>query len=81
MHEIGVLEEAVKTVVEIAEENGLKADEEGFKVAMKEQKDRAKAATQKISVTGDIKYAKVEEKVGATDLVGYKDLECDAKIL
>ena len=66
---------------EIAEENGLKADEEGFKVAMKKQKDRAKAATQKISVTGDIKYAKVEEKVGATDFVGYNDLECDAKIL
>lgn len=66
---------------EIAEENGLKVDEEGFKTAMKEQKDRAKAATQKISVTGDIKYAKVEEKVGATNFVGYTDLECDAKIL
>ncbi len=66
---------------EIAEENGLNVDEDGFKVAMKEQKDRAKAATQKISVTGDIKYAKVEEKVGATDFVGYTDLECDAKIL
>ena len=66
---------------EIAEENGLKVDENGFKVAMKEQKDRAKAATQKISVTGDIKYAKVEEKVGATEFVGYTDLECDAKIL
>ena len=66
---------------EIAEENGLKADEECFKAAMKEQKDRAKAATQKISVTGDIKYAKVEEKVGATNFVGYTDLECDAKIL
>ena len=66
---------------EIAEENGLKADEAGFKVAMKEQKDRAKAATQKISVTGDIKYAKVEEKVGATEFIGYTDLECDAKIL
>lgn len=66
---------------EIAEENGLKADEEGFKAAMKEQKDRAKAATQKISVTGDIKYAKVEEKVGATNFVGYTDLECNAKIL
>ena len=66
---------------EIAEENGVKVDEEGFKAAMKEQKDRAKAATQKISVTGDIKYAKVEEKVGATNFVGYTDLECDAKIL
>ena len=66
---------------EIMEENGLKVDEDGFKLAMKEQKDRAKAATQKISVTGDIKYAKVEEKVGATNFVGYTDLECDAKIL
>ena len=66
---------------EIAQENGLNVDEDGFKVAMKEQKDRAKAATQKISVTGDIKYAKVEEKVGATNFVGYTDLECDAKIL
>ena len=66
---------------EIAEENGLKVDEEGFKVAMQEQKDRAKAATQKISVTGDIKYAKIEEKVGSTEFVGYELNECDAKIL
>ena len=66
---------------EIAEENGLKVDEKGFKVAMQEQKDRAKAATQKISVTGDIKYAKIEEKVGSTKFVGYEQNECDAKIL
>ncbi|MCQ2790324.1 MAG: alanine--tRNA ligase, partial [bacterium] len=66
---------------EIAEEKGLKADEAGFKKAMQEQKDRAKAATQKISVTGDIKYAKVEEQVGATDFVGYTESSCDAKIL
>ncbi len=66
---------------EIAEENGLNVDEAGFKVAMQEQKDRAKAATQKISVTGDIKYAKVEDEVGSTDFVGYTDYECDAKIL
>ena len=66
---------------EIAEENGLTVDEAGFKVAMQEQKDRAKAATQKISVTGDMKYAKIEEKVGSTDFVGYEQNECDAKIL
>ena len=35
---------------EIAEENGLKVDEAGYKVAMQEQKERAKAATAKISV-------------------------------
>ena len=66
---------------EIAAENGLNIDEEGFKRAMQEQKDRAKAATAKISVTGDMKYAKVEEQVGSTDFIGYDENECDAKIL
>ena len=66
---------------EIAEENGLKVDEAGYKSAMQEQKDRAKAATAKISVTDDIKYAKVEEQVGSTEFVGYNENECGAKIL
>ena len=66
---------------EIAEENGLKIDEEGFKKAMQEQKDRAKAATAKISVTGNMKYGKIEGQVGATEFVGYDYNECEAKIL
>ena len=66
---------------EIAEESGLKIDEDGFKAAMQEQKDRAKAATAKISVTGDIKYAKVEEQVGSTDFIGYEETSCEAKVL
>ena len=66
---------------EIAEENGLKVDEEGYKAAMQEQKERAKAATAKLSVTGDIKYAKIEDEVGSTEFVGYSKNEADAKIL
>ena len=66
---------------EIAEENGVNVDEEGYKAAMQEQKDRAKAATAKISVTGDIKYAKVEEQVGSTEFLGYDKNEADAKVL
>ena len=66
---------------EIAEEQNLKVDEDGFKKAMQEQKDRAKAATAKISVTGDMKYAKLEDEVGSTEFVGYEQNECDAKIL
>ena len=66
---------------EIASENDLKVDEEGFKTAMQEQKDRAKAAAAKISVTGDIKYAKLEDEVGSTEFVGYEENECLAKIL
>lgn len=67
---------------EIAQENGLNVDEAGFKVAMQEQKDRAKAATAKISVTGDMKYAKIEKEVGSTEFIGYSENECsDARIL
>ncbi|MBD5403351.1 alanine--tRNA ligase [bacterium] len=67
---------------EIAEENGLNIDEKGFKAAMLEQKERAKAATAKISVTGDIKYAKIEQEVGSTNFIGYSENESvDSKIL
>lgn len=66
---------------EIAEENGLGIDENGFKKAMQEQKDRAKAAAEKISVTGDMKYAKVENEVGSTEFVGYLVDRAQAKIL
>jgi len=67
---------------EIAQENGLNVDESGFKAAMQEQKERAKAATAKISVTGDIKYAKIEKEVGSTEFIGYTENETsDAKIL
>ena len=67
---------------EIAQENGLNVDEVGYKAAMQEQKDRAKAATAKISVTGDMKYAKVEQEVGSTEFIGYEKNQCDdAKIL
>ena len=66
---------------EIAEEQGLKVDEDGFKVAMQEQKARAKAATQKISLTDDLKYVEIENKYGSTNFVGYENSECDAKIV
>ena len=67
---------------EIAAEQGLNVDEASFKAAMQEQKERAKAATAKISVTGDMKYAKIEKEVGSTNFIGYTDNECsDAKIL
>lgn len=66
---------------EIAEENNLKVDEDGYKVAMQEQKDRAKAATAKISVTGDMKYAELERQVGSTEFVGYTENTSTSKIL
>ncbi len=66
---------------EIAAENGLKVDEAGYKASMQEQKERAKAATAKLSVTGDMKYAKIEDEVGSTEFLGYSENEADAKIL
>ena len=66
---------------EIAEENGLKVDEAGYKASMQEQKERAKAATAKLSVTGDMKYAKIEDEVGSTEFLGYSENEVNAKIL
>lgn len=67
---------------EIAEESGLTVDVDGFLNAMNEQKERAKAATAKISVTGDMKYAKIEKEVGSSNFIGYTENECsDAKIL
>ena len=67
---------------EIASENGINVDEEGFKKAMQEQKDRAKAATQKISLTDDLKYVAIENEFGSTDFLGYEqDSTDDAKIV
>ena len=61
--------EELRLEVSALKEKGISVDVEGFKKLMQEQKERAKAATAKISVTGDIKYAKVEEEVGSTEFL------------
>lgn len=71
----------MELTVEIAAEHGLSVDVEGFKKAMQEQKTRAKAATQKISLTDDLKYVEIEKQFGATEFVGYDKNEIDAKII
>ena len=62
---------------EIAEEKNIKVDEDGFKKAMQEQKDRARSAMQKVTITDDLAYIKNP----ATDFVGYDENSCEAKIL
>lgn len=71
----------MELTVEIAQEHGLNVDTEGFKAAMAEQKARAKAATQKISLTDDLVYVDIEKQFGSTEFVGYDKNEIDAKIL
>lgn len=71
----------LELTVEIAAEHGLKVDIKGFNEEMEEQKSRAKAAAQKISLTDDLIYTDVEKKLGSTEFVGYEIDEIDSKIL
>ena len=72
----------LELTVEIVAEKGLKVDVDGFNKAMAEQKERAKAATQKISLTDDLVYVNIENKFGTTNFIGYDETECnDAKIV
>lgn len=72
----------LELTVEIAQEQGLSVDMEGFKSRMAEQKAHAKAATQRIVLTDDLKYVEFEHQFGGTNFVGYEaDSASDAKIL
>ena len=67
--------------VEIAQEKGIAVDEEGFKACMKEQKERAKAAAQKIILTDDLIYIDIEKEKGETNFVGYDKTCAEAKVV
>ena len=58
---------------EMAEEQNFTLDEEGFKSAMNEQKERARASSKqkKSALTGDI-YTELENEFGATKFTGYE---------
>ncbi len=65
---------------EIAEENGLTIDDEGFAALMNEQKTRARAARGNISGWSDSSKS-VIEGLPATEFLGYTALECEGKLL
>ncbi len=71
----------LELTVEIAQESGLKVDVDGFNKEMQEQKTRAKAAAQKISLTDDLVYVEIEKQFGSTEFVGYEKDETSAKII
>ncbi len=62
---------------DIAEENNLKVDLEGFNKCMEEQKTRARQSVQKTSVANDMVYAKYQD----TEFIGYEENECEAKVI
>ena len=74
----------IELTVEMASEEGLTVDEEGFKAAMEKQKETARAATK---AKGDLTLSvnEIPEEVAkdsnATEYDGYDDLKCDAKVI
>ena len=71
----------LELTIEIAAEKGVTVDTEGYKAEMQKQKEKAKAAAHKISLTDDLIYVDVENKFGSTEFVGYDKTEADAKII
>lgn len=68
--------------LEMAREEGLEVDEDGFKRLMNEQRDRAKAdAKAKKSGHTDLsEYKKIADSKGASTFVGYTQIESDAVV-
>ncbi len=68
--------------LEMASEQGLSVDEEGFRKLMKEQKDRAKAdaRAKKTGHTDVSEYRKIFDASGATKFTGYTEMSSEAKI-
>jgi len=68
--------------LEMANEQGLKVDEDGFRRLMKEQKDRAKAdAKAKKSGHTDLsEYRKIFDVTGKSEFIGYRHLTGEAQV-
>ena len=68
--------------LEMANEQGLKVDEDGFRRLMKEQKDRAKAdAKAKKSGHTDLsEYRKIFDATGKSEFIGYRHLTGEAQV-
>ena len=73
----------IDLTLEMAAEQGLSVDEEGFRRLMKEQRERAKADAQaKKTGHADLgAYREIADTAGATDFIGYTDTEGEATIV
>lgn len=69
--------------LEMAEEQGLKVDEEGFRRLMKEQRDRAKtdARIKKSGHTDLTEYRKIVDTAGKSEFIGYQHQSGEARIV
>lgn len=68
--------------LEMAREEGLEVDEDGFRRLMKEQRDRAKAdaKAKKSGHTDLTEYRKIADDKGVTNFIGYSHIESESKV-
>jgi alanyl-tRNA synthetase len=73
----------IDLTLEMAAEQGVSVDEDGFRRLMKEQRDRAKAdAKAKKMGHADVSaYREVADRAGATDFLGYTSNETEATVV
>ncbi|AXB41882.1 alanine--tRNA ligase [Amycolatopsis albispora] len=73
----------IDLTLEMAAEQGLTVDEDGFRTLMEEQRQRAKAdAAARKSGHGDLSvYREVLEQHGETQFLGYTDLQATARVI
>ncbi|MER7134650.1 alanine--tRNA ligase, partial [Streptosporangium saharense] len=73
----------IDLTLEMASEQGLKVDEEGFRRLMKEQRDRAKAdAAAKKTGNADISvFGQILEKTGKVEFLGYDNVTAESTVI
>ena len=74
----------IELTVEMAAEEGLTVDEEGFKASMEKQKETARAATKSkddLALGTNAIPEEVAADPNATDYDGYDNLKCEAKVI
>lgn len=73
----------IDLTLEMASEQGLKVDEEGFRRLMKEQRDRAKAdAAAKKTGNADISvFGRILEKTGRVEFLGYDQVTAETEVI
>ncbi|MEV4098441.1 alanine--tRNA ligase [Streptosporangium saharense] len=73
----------IDLTLEMASEQGLKVDEEGFRRLMKEQRDRAKAdAAAKKTGNADISvFGQILEKTGRVEFLGYDNVTAESTVI
>ena len=72
----------IDLTLEMASEQGLQVDADGFRRLMKEQKDRAKADSKakKSGHTDLTEYRKIADEMGLSEFIGYSHTESESKV-